>query len=125
MSNGRKLTDEQLEQMAAHREAGKTYAWLAAEFGVSVGAIRWQCLRLGADRPDGHRFLTKNPSGQTQRGGRQVRPYSPNEDAFIQERKLAGDSNSAIARALGRKPHSILGRVMTLAMTQDRQERAS
>ena len=52
MSQGRRLTGEQIDQMAAWREAGKSYEWIGKRLGLSAKGIRWQCLRVGADHPE-------------------------------------------------------------------------
>jgi len=120
----RTLTDEQIDQMADWREAGHSYAWIAHRLGLSPGAIRWQCLRVGADRPDGHTIAPSKQPMVMLRNGNEVRRFTAAEDALILRRKDEGASNTEIARELGRKAHSVLGRVMTLGMHADRQERA-
>jgi hypothetical protein len=49
-----------------------------------------------------------------------VRKFTPEEDAKITEMELAGFKRAAIARALGRKSNSVLGRQMTLARREER-----
>lgn len=60
----------------------------------------------------------------TVRSGVTVRRFTPEEDALILSRKAEGARNSDIAKELGRKPNSILGRLMTLGIHADRAERA-
>lgn len=124
MPGPRTLTDDQIDQMAEWREAGRSYEWIGRHFGLSAQAIRWQCLRVGADRPDGHKFGQSKMPMVTVRNGREVRRFTAEEDALILQRKEQGATNTEIARELGRKAHSVLGRAMTLGMQADRRERA-
>lgn len=123
MSGARILTDAQVEEMAALREAGYSCERLARRFGVSPKTVRWQCLRVGADHPEGHKRTAPRRLEPNVRNGRLVRPFSGDEDARLVEMKLEGLNNSEIGRRLGRKPNSILGRLMTIAMNADRDER--
>lgn len=124
MANHGKLTDEQIDRMARWREAGRSYAWIAQRLGMSAAAIRWHCLRVGADHPNGHTFPVSKMPMVTTRGGHTVRRFTPDEDELILRRKNEGATNTQIARELGRKAHSVLGRLMTLGMHEDRRERA-
>lgn len=123
MAHNRRLTEEQLEQMAEWREAGQSFEWIGSRLGLSAKAIRWQCLRVGADHPLGHTFPACKTPMVVMRKGRAVRRFTPEEDALILRRQSEGARNADIARELGRWPHSILGRSMTLGMNADRAER--
>lgn len=125
MTGNRLLSDAQIDQMAAWREAGKSYEWIAQRFGVAAQTIRWQCLRVGADDPRGHNRKASRMPMETMRGGRLVRRFTPAEDEHLLRRQLEGATNMQIARELGRQHNSIIGRAMTLAMHADRAERAS
>lgn len=118
------LTEEQIDQMASWREAGRSYEWIGRRLGLSAHAIRWNCLRIGADHPRGHTFKPSKMPMLTVRVGGVVRRFTPEEDALILRRKAEGAGNAQIARELGRKSHSILGRLLTLGMNADREERA-
>lgn len=120
----RRMTDEQLDEMAQLREQGGwSFSRLGERFGMSPGGIRWQCLRIGADSPDGHKQKPSKHPKSFQRGGVTVRRFSAKDDAYMLERKAAGDTNVAIAKVLGRRPHAVLCRLMTLGMQADRLER--
>ena len=43
-----KLTSEQVREIAELREKGWSYPRIAARFGVSEGAVHYQCLEQGA-----------------------------------------------------------------------------
>jgi DNA-binding CsgD family transcriptional regulator len=116
------MTPEQIDRMAAWREAGKSYAWIGRRLGYSKGLIRWNCLKVGADRPDGSTIAPSRMPMLTTRGNHQVRRFSPEEDAELLGLATAGRSTAEIARALGRRTNSITGRLMTLAMWDARRE---
>ena len=122
MSGRRLLTDAQIEEMAEMREAGKTYQAIGDHFGVAAKTIRWQCLRVGADSPSGHQIKPSSLPMVMMRAGRVFRRFTPDEDARLREMREAGAKTSSIARELGRKPNSVLGRLMTLAMHDARAE---
>jgi len=107
-------------------ERGWSVKRIAAELGISPGAVSWQCLRHGIEHP-GTRLRASTLKAGTvyQRCGYQVRPYTPEEDAVLSEMALARASNSEIARRLGRKPNSIAGRLMTLARREAIAEEAA
>lgn len=119
-------TPEEKETIASMRERGCSYEQISRALGgVSSKAISWYCLRNGIDppkppplRPDHHlRYPT-----EMKRGNHIVRPYTPAEDAKILELAGQGLGNTAIGRRVGRAPNSVLGRLMTLARRQAREE---
>lgn len=116
------LTDDQLDQIAEWREAGKTYKWIALRIGCSPGLVRWNCLKLGADDPKGPSRAPSNQPMITMRGGHVVRRFTEAEDAELLRLAEAGERNSVICRALGRRNNSVKGRLLTLAMNQSRRE---
>lgn len=126
---GRKLDERQLVEMAEMRERGDHPREIAKHFqeqGISISesAIDWQCIRLGADAPPDKRGRSRDcPAKAFRRKGRLVRPFSPAEDAVIIEMSLQpGVRRADIARRLNRKPHSVLGRQLSLARRDARQE---
>jgi len=107
-------------------ERGWSVARIAAELGISPGAVSWQCLRHGIEPRVGSSASRSYAPGRTYvRGGHQIRAFSAEEDALLQQMALDGASNSEIGRRLGRNPNSIMGRLMTLARREARSEEAA
>jgi hypothetical protein len=119
----RKLSIEDCDRIAELRENGASYGDLAVKFKVSPSAIRWHCLRLGAQPPQGTKFLPnyhlEHP--KVKRGRFWVRAFTPAEDRQITELSLQGWTESRIGRELGRRHNSIRSRLMTLACRDERQ----
>jgi DNA-binding CsgD family transcriptional regulator len=121
----RKITDEQIDRLIEMREHGASNERIAAEFNVSVSAVRWQCLKHAAEAPGRkQRPIVPKRVVVIQRGSHQVRRFTVDEDAKLRELEALGLSNAEIGRRLRRKPHSILGRLMTLARHEARAEGA-
>lgn len=121
-----KYSRKQIEQAAALRETGLTYSAIADRTGMSEGAVYYHCLRLGADHPK----LADAPTRWSgpmvlKRGNHVLRRFTPEEDQRILDMELAGSAVADIARALGRKPNSVKGRLMTLARRDTRAEVAA
>ncbi len=120
----RKLTDEQIGRICEMRESGKSYAIIARVIGCSRGAVSWQCLRHGADKPGATNTQAAHPF-ECKRGNHTVRRYTPEEDALIIALAIQNFPRTGIAKRLGRKPHSVMGRILTLARRENRREGAS
>lgn len=121
----RKLTEEQLQQAFAWREAGRSVRWIANRLNISEGAISWHCLKAGVESPRTARgaFVSRvMPGAVEQRGDHLVRRYSEAEDRLILTMAARGATNTEIGRALtpSRAPNSIQGRLMTLARREER-----
>ncbi len=115
----RKLTPEQIEEIAELREAGHSTPALAKRFNVSIGCISWHCLKQAAEPPvRKYRLGDKGPL-IVKRGRHEVRRYTPNEDRQLETLSRQGLSSSEIGRRLNRKPNSINGRLMTLARREE------
>jgi hypothetical protein len=109
------LTAEEKQQIAGLREKGWGLERLAEHFKCTVGSISWCCLMHGVTSPGADK---RKPHGRAEpysRGGRTVRPFSPEEDEGIERMRAAGASLAAIGRATGRRHNSIVGRLCTLA----------
>lgn len=119
-----RLTEEQMERAIAMRERGLGCDLIGKEFGVSGGAIRWRFLMLGVEPPKPARL---KPGGPTvmQRGDHLVRRFTDEEDKRLLELEAEGLNNTQIGRALGRKPNSVKGRLMTLARYAAREDEAA
>lgn len=125
--NVRRLSDAQIDEMAALRERGWSCDRIAEHFtkagtAISGSAIYWQCLRVGADVPRKLRGAHTQPGAPYQRGKHIVRPYTTDDDRRLLELEAAGAKMREIARKLGRAENSIRGRLMTLARRQARAE---
>lgn len=116
------LTDREIDTIIEMRERGASYAVIGRKLGRSEKAVSWHCLRLGVDppeppplRPDWH---LRCPVAV--RGNHRVRAFTPDEDRRLLEMEAQGLGYSEIGRALGRKPNSVKGRVMTLTRRAER-----
>ena len=120
-----KLTDQQVVEICVKREAGAKLGELAKAYGVTESAIYWRCLRNGAERPEGPSQRPK-PRSTVRRNGHAVNMYTPEEDALILALTSQDYGPAAVARVLTkrwpdrpRKPHSIVGRLATLARWEE------
>lgn len=113
------LTQEQKDYAAEKRERfGWSYKRIAAELGVSHKSIEWCCLAMGAESPKPARKRMTVPDVRM-RKGRPVRRFTATDDAKIVELSADGKGPCEIARALGRKHVSIIGRMMRLAKYEE------
>lgn len=121
MGGKRILTDAQLDEMAQMREDDHTYKEIAEHFGVSQGAIKYQCVRLGVEPSDpdnrSRSGKTANRPASYLRNGVRVRSFTEAEDAKLREWDEEGLNYAEMGRRLDppRKPHSVQARMMTLA----------
>lgn len=129
MPGKRILSDAQLVEMAELREQGWKYHRISRHFAkagtaISVNALHWQCLRMGADVPPEQRRSGQQRDLPYRRGGHIVRPFLPDDDALLRQLDMEGVNACEIGRRLGRKQNSIRGRLMTLARRDARAEEA-
>lgn len=124
-TNTRRMTAEQETRCAELREQGWTIAAIAAQVGFTPSAVQWVCLRDGAEPPVTHplRPVPTEPSGY-RRGKVRVRRFTQAEDALVLRLRAEGQTTHAIARATGRRNHTILARFAILARRQEREESA-
>lgn len=122
----RKFSDEIIEKVAALREQGLTFRQIEAETGVPSSVAYSHCLRLGADSPE-TATDTSTPGGPMvyKRGKHHVRRFTPAEDERLLQLELSGMRICDIARKIGRKPHSVTGRLRLLTRKEVRAERAA
>ena len=135
MGGRRILSDQQLDEMVELRERGLTCRQIAKHFTIrgtpiSVGAISWQCLRLGADLPVERRRscpaveAREFSADRCERSGFVVRRYSAEDDRLL----IALEAEGLTYRQIGdrfdppRKHNSVKGRLLTLARRQARAE---
>ena len=116
----RKLDAEKIRRMIVLRERGWGYRAIAADLGVSEGAIHYQCLKHGAISPrqTGARDAAAART-YVGRDGRTFRPFTADEDRRMTELSIAGQNNDQIARQLGRPRTSVRIRLLTLAMHEE------
>ncbi len=115
----RQLSGAEIDAMVAMRERGMTYRAIAREFGVSFGAVYFRCLQAGAEAPKPSRVQTRRYP-VVMRHGREVRAFTPDEDAELSRLRLDGLGLTAIARTLGRPRKSVEFRLLTLARRDER-----
>lgn len=92
--------------------------------GMTPGAVDYHCLRRGAEIPKPNRSPMFKKR-EERRGNHVVRRFTADEDAMILRMELEGRGVCEIARRLGRPHNSIIGRMMTLARQEERQEALS
>lgn len=116
MAHPSKLGAEQIEEMIAMREAGRSYKVIAGQLGVSKGAIHYQCLKHNAISPRQRDFA--RGAEQRQRYSAPAsgnRYFTAEEDARLLALRKSGMTIPAIGRALGRANTSVRIRLLTLA----------
>jgi IS30 family transposase len=124
----RVLTPEKIDRAISLRRKSWSLAEIATDLGASVGAVRWQLLRNGEvdpPRPTARFPMVPIRPKTLVIGGRRVRRFTREEDARLLELESQGLGLSEIARRLGRKHNSVIGRLMTLAHHDSRKECAS
>jgi DNA-binding CsgD family transcriptional regulator len=115
------MTPEQFTMIERMREAGKSYKQIAARIGMSPGAVSWYCLRQAIESPrPGKCWDDIRGPATVARGNHVVRRFTRDEDELIVKMEREGASPSEIARALGRRPNSVTGRLATLARREER-----
>jgi hypothetical protein len=127
----RKIDDKNLARAIDLRETqGIKVSRLARMFGVSTGALSYHFLRAGVLTPEqldrGAIFSRVEPGAVVRRGNHVVRRFTPDEDAFLRAEKAKGRSLSAIGREMDppRRPHTLLGRLYTLARHDELRDTA-
>lgn len=100
-----------------YRESGKTYKWIANHYGVSLGCIQYHCYKNFAYRECRKTSRRKLP--YYIRNGKQVKPFTKQEDDLIKKLRIEGMGVCAIGRKLGRPHNSITLRLITLARWEE------
>ncbi|MCA0366777.1 MAG: hypothetical protein LCH57_01765 [Proteobacteria bacterium] len=115
-----RMTEQQISEMADRREKGWSYGRLARAYGVTPGAIHYQCLRQGARSPHETGLQTQTePRLVRMSDGRVQKRFTTAEDEAMQALALAGHGVSTIAREMNRPLTSVRMRLMSLALRQD------
>ncbi|EJL30093.1 hypothetical protein [Novosphingobium sp. AP12] len=116
-----KLSPQQIEQIVGRREElGHSYDQLAKAFGVSSGAVYYQCLKHGARGPR-QRFLPVPSQQRTThcKNGVTQRTFTEEEDRQMLALEMEGLSYLEISRRVGRAYTSVRMRIMRLAMAEE------
>lgn len=119
------LTDDQKYRIAALREKRWTIPAIAAEVGCSEGSVSWNLLMQGVDIYE-DKPLPPVPTEPVVCGRKDyvVRRFTVAEDAELLRLEASGLNLHQIAKRLGRKRNSIIGRLATLARRDARAEAA-
>ena len=119
----RKYPDDLLEEAARLREAGMRISEIGKRLGINPSVVAAYCLQVGADSPDAAMKppLLQNVPHYT-RNGHVVRRFTEAEDARLLALRLRGIGVTEIARRLGRRRNSVIGRLRTLARHEARDE---
>lgn len=121
-----KLSDNQVATIVALRESGHTYSHIARSVGCTLSAARYHCLQHGAERPGKSRIIAAPEVARTfNRGGKDVRQYSQEDDALLRALRMQGLSMPRIARRMRRTYSSVRGRLITIARHDMLQEDAA
>lgn len=129
MSRICKLAPELVDLVGDMRERGRSSQQIVnrlASKGVLVNTnyVDWLCLTRGFDLPATRARPTAGPrAGKAYvRCGREVRPFSQDEDSALRTLDSSGLRVSKIARQLGRSHNSVRNRLATLARHEGRRE---
>lgn len=122
-----RLSAEETRQVEELGELGLNAGQIAQRMGGrSVSTIYWRLLQLGLATPK-----LKGARQPYRRNGRLVRPFTPEEDSFIEAERAAGKSVREIAKASSarfgepRSAHSVRIRLLMLAASDTEQEPAA
>jgi hypothetical protein len=126
MSRRSKLRGDLLDRAIEMREVeGRSYRYIAGKLGVTTSMLSWAFLKEGVDGPRSSVLMPAGPPVYM-RAGREVRRFTPEEDAELLRLARAGLSSWKIGRQLvpPRPGNSVLGRLYTLARIDARAEAA-
>ena len=122
MSAGRRrLSGAEIERIVVMRERGATYRTIGDAIGCSAEAISYHCLKLAVEAPKhGESWDGIKGPEKMSRNGHMVRRFTAAEDETLRQLEANGVNYSEIARRLGRRRSSVVGRLMTLARKDER-----
>lgn len=121
-SRQQRAAADSVDAIAAMRESGATYQKIANQLGLKVSSVRWQCLKDGIHPPPTCQHRDKTPKKRmSDRGGRRIKYFTPEEDRELLRLERAGLNYAEIARALGRARNSVRNRLFTLAFWEERR----
>lgn len=128
-----RLTERQTEKLIAMREKNASYQRIADRLGDgrSPQSIAWHCLRLGVE-PIKTKFrhpptsVAKVMARRHTRGVHMVKRFTPEEDEVLLrlEAQQPPLKMAQIAKQLGRRRNSVVGRLYTLARHERLREQA-
>ena len=118
---------EKARLLRLREERGWSYSKIATEFGMSRSGVEWQCLTAGVVAPQSRIKdfgARRGPLTVNCRDGRVIRRFTPEEDAVLLHRSLAGETPADIARSHvpKRRPGVITYRLLALARMQELAE---
>jgi DNA-binding CsgD family transcriptional regulator len=120
------VTPEQKDAMCEMRERGLSIETIARELELKAATVNWHCTKLAADPPAAKPLPEKIVGPVTmKRGNHTVQRFTPEDDARILAWRAEGIRNCDIARKLARRPHSVAGRLITLARREAHNEARS
>lgn len=117
------LTRREVERIVELRERRLSHGAIARLVGCSQGSVSWALLREGVDL----HVMTPLPRVPTEpviqrRGGHVVRRFTQADDAELAALSAAGLNPCRIAKRMGRRHNSIIGRMRTLGRREARAE---
>jgi hypothetical protein len=112
---------DHIDTIAELRGRGWLYRHIAERIGCSESGVAWCCRTHAIDGP-----ITPPPAKPragpiVTRRGVTIRPFTDEEDMHLLRLEAEGLRIGQIARRLGRKPHSVGGRLATLARREERR----
>lgn len=117
------MSAEQREKITDMREnRGMSYRAIAEELGIHHGSVSWFCHVNGIERRGKPRPCRRNVAALTMRNGHPVRAYTPEDDRQLLALEAEGLNYHQIAKRMGRKRNSVLGRLATLARREAAEE---
>lgn len=114
-----RLTEAERETIYQLRESGWSARRIAEKIGCSKGSVNWCCLMAGVTKHDRPKKAAAPRVPLVRRDGHVIRPFQPDDDRRLIELEQQGLNYTEIARALGRRRNSIVGRLATLASYGD------
>ncbi len=105
----RKGLSYDLDRLLNLREAGWQQKDIAAELGITLETVRWQCVRNGLTR-----------QSMVPKSDNRCRRFDTAEDEYLLVLEAEGHSTSEIGRRLRRTSSTILARLAILAGREER-----
>lgn len=115
-----RLTPEQLRRIVELRDRHWSMDAIAVELGCSFATIAYHLLKLGHELSRPAPLPKARRSISSVRNGREVRPFTADEDRHLLEMARRQASYSDMARALDRRPHTCADRLRRLYRHIDR-----
>lgn len=116
MGNRRVMTKAKLEQAIALRGKRRTIAQIGLKIGVNPKTVDYHLRKEGVF-PEGwvHQGDRRSKRSWIDKNGREVKGFTPAEDAIMTRMSSEGARGCDIARELNRPPNSVTARLTALA----------